>query len=232
MAATLALLAGAALADTTATRSPEPNEYGWNNSDVTVTLSYTGGSINDPCGFGGIKEIRYFALGAQSIPETVYDPQNPLVINTEGFTSIMAYAICNSGGQEFPKKKFNVQLDKTPPEVSWTVPSNYDTRVYPDDDILAAFAPDLSGIDPNTVTPDTFKVVKVKPTGNVPVSGTVNLNWNHDFSYQYATFDPSNSLAKGLYRATITTDVKDKAGNALAKNYTWTFATVGPPSQS
>src|SRR5215217_9143441 len=148
MAATLALLAGAALADTTATRSPEPNEYGWNNSDVTVTLSYTGGSINDPCGFGGIKEIRYFALGAQSIPETVYDPQNPPLINTEGFTSITAYAIYDNGGQEFPKKKVaGVSIDKTPPEVSSTYPLRYDTRVYPDGEILAGFAPDLSFID-------------------------------------------------------------------------------------
>src|SRR5215212_4060372 len=221
MAAALALLAGTALADTTGTRSPLPNEHGWNNSDVTVTLNSTG----DTCGGCGIKEIRYFALGAQSIPETVYDPQNPPLINTEGFTSITAYAIYDNGGQEFPKKKVaGVSIDKTPPEVSSTYPLRYDTRVYPDGEILAGFAPDLSFIDPNTVTTDTFKVAKVKPTGNVPVSGTVRLEHNNpDFTSQTAFFDPLNSLDKGLYQATITTGVKDNAGNALAKNYTWTF---------
>ena len=47
-------------------------------------------------------------------------------------------------------------------------------------------------------------------------------------AFQVATFYPSSSLAKGLYRATLTTGVKDKAGNALANDHTWSFATVGP----
>jgi hypothetical protein len=42
------------------------------------------------------------------------------------------------------------------------------------------------------------------------------------------TFEVLSSLPKGAYQATITTGVKDKAGNALAKDYTWQFATAGP----
>jgi hypothetical protein len=72
-----------------------------------------------------------------------------------------------------------------------------------------------------------LEVVQVKPKGNVPVQGTFSL----DEDSQTATFDPSSSLAKGLYRATVTTGVKDKAGDALVKAYTWTFATAGPPSR-
>jgi len=56
---------------TTPTLSQQPNAAGWNNSDVTVTLSAT------DTGGSGIKEIRYAATGAQSILETVYDPQSP-----------------------------------------------------------------------------------------------------------------------------------------------------------
>ena len=66
-------------------------------------------------------------------------------------------------------------------------------------------------------------MVQLKPTGNVRVSGKVS----YDVSSKKATFDPSGSLAKGFYRATITTGVKDKAGNALANNYTWQFTTAG-----
>jgi hypothetical protein len=84
-----------------------------------------------------------------------------------------------------------------------------------------------SGVDPGTLDESTFKVVRVKPTGNVQVEGDVGY---HEES-QTATFDPSDSLAKGLYRATLTTDVADNAGNSLASEYTWTFATAGPPKR-
>ena len=43
-----------------------------------------------------------------------------------------------------------------------------------------------------------------------------------------ASFDPSANLAKGLYKATITTGVEDKAGNALSEDHTWLFTTAGP----
>lgn len=70
-------------------------------------------------------------------------------------------------------------------------------------------------------------MVQLKPTGNVAVSsGTFSLNEGT----QTVTFDPASSLAKGAYPVT-TTGVKDKAGNALAKAYTWQFATAGAPAK-
>ena len=114
--------------------------------------------------------------------------------------------------------------DTTPPEISFTSPSNNATGVRATATISATFVEEDSGIDPDTLTTDTFKVVQVKPTGNVLVSGSVG----YDESSQTATFYPDRSLAKGLYRATLTTDVADEAGNALANNYTWRFTTVGP----
>lgn len=117
--------------------------------------------------------------------------------------------------------------DTTPPEVSSTSPSNFATGVAATANISATFFEEGSGIDPDTLTTDSFKVVRVKPTGNEPVSGTLR----YDGASQTATFDPSSNLAKGLYQATITTGVEDKAGNALLNDYTWTFATAGPPSQ-
>ena len=44
------------------------------------------------------------------------------------------------------------------------------------------------------------------------------------------TLDPTNNLANSTeYTATVTTGVKDLAGNALASNQSWTFTTVAPP---
>ena len=95
---------------TTRTFSPLPNANGWNNSNVTVTLS-----AQDNEGGSGVKEIRYSATGAQSIPETVYDPQNPPIINTEGTTTITYFATDNAGNRESPAKTLTVKIDKGAP---------------------------------------------------------------------------------------------------------------------
>ena len=82
----------------------------WTNKDVKVTFS-----AQDNQGGSGPKDIRYFADGAQSLPRTVYDPQNPPIINTEGETRIIYFAIDNDGNQE-AGKTFTVLLDKTAPD--------------------------------------------------------------------------------------------------------------------
>ena len=73
-------------------------------------------------------------------------------------------------------------------------------------------------VDPMTISNTTFQLAC---PGNAPVSGTVT------FSGQTATFDPSASLANNtVYIATITTGVKDTAGNPMANNYVWSFTTT------
>lgn len=72
-------------------------------------------------------------------------------------------------------------------------------------------------MDPATITASTFLVKQ----GNTGVPGTVTISGNS------ATFTPSNTFAGNtVYTATITTGSKDKAGNAIASAYTWTFTTV------
>jgi hypothetical protein len=83
----------------------------------------------------------------------------------------------------------------------------------------------VSGQTQESTLDTGFKVEQVKPTGNVQVQGDVTY---HEDS-KTATFDPENSLAKGLYRVTLT-GVEDNAGNVMP-DYTWTFATAGPPSR-
>jgi cytoskeletal protein CcmA (bactofilin family) len=72
----------------------------------------------------------------------------------------------------------------------------------------------------NQATINTTNFTLTGP-GATPVSGAVT------YSGTTATFTPSaNLLANVTYTATITTGVKDLAGNALAADYVWTFTTV------
>ena len=76
-------------------------------------------------------------------------------------------------------------------------------------------------MDPLTITTDTFKVTGPGPLF-APVTGTVT----YDLITNIATFvQDSNFAANTTFTATITTGVKDLAGNELATDYTWSFTT-------
>lgn len=121
---------------------------------------------------------------------------------------------------------FNVvAADTTSPSVGSTVPVNGATAVPATSSLTATFS---EPVDPATVTTTNF-LLKQGTTG---VPGTVTL------SGTTATFKPSASLSAATsYSATITTGVKDLAGNPLAANYSWTFTTAAaadgtPPAVS
>jgi hypothetical protein len=77
-------------------------------------------------------------------------------------------------------------------------------------------------IDGTTITNSTFTLAG--PNGAVDASRTLSAD------KKTVTLDPTNNLANSTeYTATVTTGVKDLAGNALASNQSWTFTTVAPP---
>jgi tripartite motif-containing protein 71 len=97
---------------TSAALSPLPNGSGWNNSNVTVTLSAT-----DASGLG-VKEISYTATGAQPIPITTKAGSSAsLTIWAEGRTSITFFATDKAGNIENGKTVV-INLDKTAPTIS------------------------------------------------------------------------------------------------------------------
>lgn len=104
--------------------------------------------------------------------------------------------------------------DTTPPIVTSTSPASAATGVAANSAISATFS---EGMLPSTITNATFTI-----SGGV--TGTVSYSGNT------ATFTPSSSLAfSTTYTATITTGVRDAAGNALAVPYLWTFTTGAAP---
>ena len=99
---------------TTASVNPQPNAAGWNNRDVTVTLTSTD---NEPNG-SGVKQITYSATGAQTIASTVINSATAsFTISTEGITIITFFGTDNAGNVEAANTLI-IQLDKTPPTIS------------------------------------------------------------------------------------------------------------------
>ena len=104
------------------------------------------------------------------------------------------------------------------PTVISTDPANAATGVLLNKVVTATFSVPM---DPLTLTATTFTVKR----GTNPVAGTVS------YTGSTASFTPTSSLkADSLYTATITTAVKNVAGNPLLSDYVWTFTTGSRPT--
>jgi N-acetylneuraminic acid mutarotase len=106
--------------------------------------------------------------------------------------------------------------DVTPPTVSATSPASGASAVGTNSAFTVTFS---EAMDPATISTST---VVLKDNSNNPVSGSVA------YSNSVATLTPAANLqGSTTYTATITTGVKDVAGNALVTAYVWSF-TTGP----
>jgi hypothetical protein len=125
--------------------SPAAPGSGWVNTDVTVTLSATDtGPVAS-----GVKEVVFSASGAQAIPATHVPGANAsLTISSEGVTAVFFHAQDNAGNVE-TTKMLTVQIDKTPPVVSYT--GNVGTYTVDQTiDITCSATDNLSGISSTT----------------------------------------------------------------------------------
>ena len=108
--------------------------------------------------------------------------------------------------------------DNTPPTVTSTSPANSAINVAISTVVTATFS---EAMDATTISGTTF-TLKVT-SGGAAVAGAVT----YDPATHIATFTPTAPLANNTnYTATITTGVKDVAGNALAVNKVFTFTTI------
>ena len=97
---------------TTASLSPAPTSFGWNNTNVLVTLNAT------DSGSAGVRRITYSASGAQTIGTTVVDGSSAsFVISAQGTTTVSFFAQDNWGNVESTKTQ-TVRIDKVDPVVS------------------------------------------------------------------------------------------------------------------
>ena len=126
----------------------------------------------------------------------------------------MFMAGCSGGNDNGVGGGGGAPPDTTAPTVSSTIPADLATGVAINGNITANFS---EAMDAATITTTTFTLTAPGP---VPVAGTVT------YAGTVATLNPTSALAVStVFTATITTGVKDLAGNALAVNQTWSFTT-------
>jgi|GEM_PF-1108533 len=132
----------------------------------------------------------------------------------DGVHSFSVLARDRAGIAEMTAKSYGWRVDLIPPRVIRTTPANGTTRLsVAAATLTAVFSEDL---DPATVTGASFYL-------DHGATGTVA----YDPATRTATFIPDVPLAyTTTYTATIGTRIADAAGNSLAANYSWTFATA------
>jgi hypothetical protein len=187
---------------TTAVASRAPNGAGWNNSDVTFTLT----SVDNPGG-SGVKQIQWSLSGAQTGSSTIPGSTTTATISAEGTTILTYFGTDNAGNQEKPHS-LTVQIDKTPPTVACNASPNVlwtpNNKLVPVN-LSVTVTDALSG-------PAGFTVVSV--TSNEPDSGQGDIQG----------FVPGTASTSGRLRAqrlgsgtgrvyTLTYSGLDKAGN-------------------
>jgi hypothetical protein len=113
------------------------------------------------------------------------------------------------------------------PTVNRTSPLNNATGIASTANVSATFSEDM---DRNTLTTSTFTLTKQGSTSSL--AATVS----YDSASKTATLDPVSDLeANTTYTARVkggSSGAKDLGGNALAQDYSWTFTTAAPPSDT
>lgn len=113
-------------------------------------------------------------------------------------------------------------IDILPPTVTATSPEAGAVGVAIGANIVATFS---EAMDPDTITTATFTLWKERQVmpALIPIPGVVS----YDANTKKATFNPVAALDyNAKYSATVTTEVRDVAGNKMAANHTWTFRTT------
>ena len=139
---------------------------------------------------------------------------------TTGITDLAGNALASNVVWSFTT---GATADSTAPTVTLTNPANAATGVAINKRINATFS---EAIDPLAITTATFTLLG---PGVTPVPGTVA----YDVANRIATLVPASDLALNTtFTATLTTGIRDLAGNALASNFVWSFTTGTEEAQA
>ncbi|MGA9943057.1 MAG: Ig-like domain-containing protein, partial [Nitrososphaeraceae archaeon] len=159
-----------------------------------------------------------------------FDPTANLASSTRYVATISTGAKDLAGNALSESKKWSfttavAQSDTTPPTVVSTNPSSGASGVPVTSSIAAIFSEPVQSWSGSSI-------FTVKNGAGTSITGSLALSTDA----KTATFKPSSSLGFSTsYTATITTGVKDKAGNAMTGAKSWSFTTVAqspPPTSS
>jgi len=183
-----------------------------------ATLNATTFTLACPVGNGLTGTVSYLSNGnvaLLTLPSTTTLPANTICTATigTGAKDTVGVALAAPFVWRFTT---GAGADTTAPTVAATVPARGATAVATNSGLSVEFS---ESMDPSSITTST--VLLACPAA-APVSGTVG----YAISGNVATFTPTGTLPiNTTCTATVTTGVRDGAGNALAATYTWTFTT-------
>lgn len=182
-------------------------------NSATFTLKQGTNSVSGFVLYSGSTAI--FTTASNLLPNTLYT-----ATITTGAKDLAGNALENKYVWNFTT---GAAVVVTSPLVISTDPVNLATGVALNQKVVSTFSKTM---DASTITSATFTLLQ----GTSSVPGLVS------YSGTNATFTPTNNLvANTLYTATITSETKDLAGNALEDDYIWSFTTgaatvVTPPT--
>jgi len=126
---------------------------------------------------------------------------------------LILLSACSSSGDSGSSESSD---DQTAPTVSSVSPGNLATGVARDSDFIATFSEDIFS---RTIGRRTVTVTD----GDASVTGTVSF----DPTTNEVRFSPDTALSMlTTYTVTLSTDITDVAGNALASSHAWSFTTA------
>jgi len=196
----------------TATFSEAMDATTINGTTTNFTVKTTSGGVAVP------GAVTYDAATRKA----TFTPTSPLANNTD-YTATVTSGVKDAAGNAMAANDvwtFKTIADTTPPIVASTSPADNATGVAISATVTATFS---EAMDATTINGTTTNFTLKTTSGGVAVPGTVT----YDAGTKVATFTPSSSLATNtVYTATVTTGVKDAAGNAMAANKVWAFTTV------
>jgi hypothetical protein len=175
-------------------------------SATTFTLSSPGGLVGGSVNYDSVNDTVTFFPSSALAYSTTYT-----VSVSRGARDLAGNPLATNFSWRFTTE---AAPDKTLPVVVATSPANLANNVATN---TTAVTVTFSEAMDCTSLAGAFSVSGA--SGSVSCAGST------------ATFNLAGLLADSTpYTATVTTDAKDKAGNALASNYSWTFTTAVPPA--
>jgi hypothetical protein len=197
-----------------------------NGATNVITAKIISAVFNEPMDASTINQTTFkLRQGTAVIAGTVtytgitatFTPVSVLTANTVYTATISKEVRDPAGNSMIADYTWSFNTGAVPIVVS-TDPANGATNVAINKIVTATFS---TNMNPATINGTTF----VLKQGSVIVPGVVT------YSGMTATFTPAAPFTPStLYTGTITTGAKDIAGNALAADYVWSFATGSLPT--
>ena len=179
------------------------------------TISLTASDANgDPLTYSVVSQPTHGTLSGTA-PSLTYTPATDYIgADSFAFKANDGTADSNTATVSIT---VNAPSDLTPPTVVSTNPAGGATGVVVSSSVVATFS---EAVQSSTVTGTTFTL---KNSAGTSILGAVSLGTDA----KTATLKPSSSLAASTsYTATISTGVKDLAGNAMSTAKSWSFTTA------